>query len=142
MNVYNLPTSTINTILNNPILIGARLASSSSNASDTLSSLGITDAMAEHLLGGYTNGFRIVFILNAVLAAVAVVASVLMIGQKDLSRDDEAKRKRMEELAREKNALKDLEKAPIPILDAEKEKEISTPDGGSKESVEEHVSDA
>lgn len=104
--------------------------------------------MAEHLLGGYTNGFRIVFILNAALSAVAVIASVLMIGQKDLSRDDEAKRKRMEELAREKNALKDLEKTPVPTLipipipDAEKGKDVSTPDGGSKESVEERVSGA
>ena len=128
MNIYHFPTSTVNAILNNPTLLGTRLSSNSSNttstsSSPTLSSLAISDDMATHILNGYTTGFRIVFILNAALCALAVVASVLMIGQKDLSRDDDAKKKRMEEIAREKqkSAQEDVEMKVV-----EKETEVGT----------------
>ncbi|EMD33190.1 hypothetical protein CERSUDRAFT_68238 [Gelatoporia subvermispora B] len=75
-----LPTSTVNAIVGDPTLLGSRLS---------LTSLDISPAAAAHILRGYTSGFRVVFILNAALAAAATIASVVMIRQKNLTRDDE-----------------------------------------------------
>lgn len=111
MAIYRLPTSTVNKIVDNPTLLGQLLSSSNSSGSDSLASLGVSPPMAAHILDGYTHGFRIVFILNASLAAVAVVASVLMIRHKELTRDDEAKLKQ-EARAKDESAP-DVEKAPI-----------------------------
>lgn len=88
MTSIGLRASTIKTIVDDPTLLGARLSSTNSS-SNPLAALGVTPAMAAHILDGYTHGFRTVFILNACLAAVATIASVLMIRHKELSRDDE-----------------------------------------------------
>ncbi|KNZ72287.1 hypothetical protein J132_04081 [Termitomyces sp. J132] len=54
------------------------------------SSIGIPASSAAYILNhGFTKGFRLVFILNAALAAVATVASVFMIKHKELTRGDE-----------------------------------------------------
>lgn len=76
--------STINMVIDSPTLIGSRLAGQTS-----ADSLDISLQDAEHILQGYNNGFRDVFIMNATLAAVATVVSVLMIRHKDLDRGDE-----------------------------------------------------
>lgn len=48
--------------------------------------------MASYVLShGYTAGFRLVFILNASLAAAAAITSFFMIKHQDLTRDDEEK---------------------------------------------------
>lgn len=135
MTAYHLPTSTVNKIVDDPTLLGARL--SSSNSSDTLASLGISVAMAEHILDGYTHGFRIVFILNASLSAVAVIASILMIRHKELTRDDEEKLKQ-EARANEKSVA-DVEKAPE---SDDQQDTIELGDLDKKSSVEKTVDEA
>lgn len=63
--------------------------------------------MASYALShGYTSGIKLVFVLNACLAAVAAVASFFMIKHKELTRGDEVKL-REEALA----ALRDRGKA-------------------------------
>lgn len=48
--------------------------------------------MASYVLShGYTEGFKVVFILNASLAAVAAIAGFFMIKHKELMRGDEEK---------------------------------------------------
>lgn len=58
---------------------------------------------------GYTKGFRLVFILNASLSALATVTSILLIKHKNLTRDDDEKLK--QEARGRKN--KDEEKGGI-----------------------------
>ncbi|GLB38066.1 putative fungal trichothecene efflux pump (TRI12) [Lyophyllum shimeji] len=54
------------------------------------SKTGLSRATARYILdNGYTKGFRSVFLLNAGLAAVATVVSILMIKHKELTRGDE-----------------------------------------------------
>ncbi|KZT03957.1 MFS general substrate transporter [Laetiporus sulphureus 93-53] len=86
MTVLGLSQSTIKAIIDDPTILGDRLSASSSSK---LGSLGVTPSMADDILNGYTHGFRTVFVMNASLAAVATVASVLMIRHKELSRGDE-----------------------------------------------------
>lgn len=51
--------------------------------------LGISQALADIILTeGYRKGFRIVFILNASLGALATVSSIFMIKHKDLASRD------------------------------------------------------
>lgn len=91
MKQLGLPTSTINIIVDNPTLLGDHPnRQSSADSADDLRSLGISDQAATHILNGYNNGFRAVFIMNASLAAVATIVSVLMIRHKELTREDEA----------------------------------------------------
>ncbi|PSR76115.1 hypothetical protein PHLCEN_2v8665 [Hermanssonia centrifuga] len=99
MNTLGLSTTAINKIVNNPTVLGSRL---SDRTDDTLQLLGVSRADADHILDGYNNGFRIVFILNATLAAIATITSIVMIRHKELTRGDE-------EQLREK-ALKEDEK--------------------------------
>ena len=89
----SLPISTINKIVDDPSIIGTRINGnpSTNTSSDTLASLGISQSDAEHILHGYTSGFRTVFILNACLSALATLASILLIKQQDLTRGDEEK---------------------------------------------------
>lgn len=91
MTSISLPLSTINTIIDNPTLIGTRYSSNST--SNSLASLNLTPSQITHILQGYTSGFRVVFILNACLAGVAVVASITMIRHKELIRGDDEERK-------------------------------------------------
>ena len=82
MNSLSLSTSTISLVINDP----SKLA--------IPSNLGMPQEIADKILDqGYTHGFRTVFIVNASLAAAATVASIFMIKQKDLTRDDEKKSK-------------------------------------------------
>ncbi|PPQ83724.1 hypothetical protein CVT25_006128 [Psilocybe cyanescens] len=54
------------------------------------STLGISSSDATYILNaGYTKGFRTVFILNAILTALATIASVVLIKHKELNRGDE-----------------------------------------------------
>ena len=96
MNALGLPHSTRDTIIDDPTLLPSLL---SSNATASPALQGVTPAVAEQILDGYTSGFRAVFILNASLAAVSVVVAALMIRHKELVRADEAALKRT---AREK----------------------------------------
>lgn len=83
MHKLDLPSALMNIIIDNP----SSLASPST--------LGIPSSTAVVILeNGYTKGFRMVFILNASLAAVATIASVTMIKHKDLTRGDEEQLKR------------------------------------------------
>ncbi|KAF9463987.1 major facilitator superfamily domain-containing protein [Collybia nuda] len=51
---------------------------------------GLSESQASYVLDhGFTRGFRFVFILNASLTAIAVVASVFMIKHKELTRGDD-----------------------------------------------------
>lgn len=90
MTQLNLPSSTIKKIVDDPTLLGVRLTGGMNETSNALDPLGISPSAADHILAGYNNGFRAVFIMNATLAAVATVVSILMIHHKNLERDDEA----------------------------------------------------
>ncbi|KIP08655.1 hypothetical protein PHLGIDRAFT_365365 [Phlebiopsis gigantea 11061_1 CR5-6] len=85
MTELNLPSSTIKRIVDDPTML-----SSVDTNSTVLDELHISPHAAAHILSGYNNGFRAVFIMNATLAAIATVVSVLMIRHKNLTRDDEA----------------------------------------------------
>ncbi|OCH93462.1 MFS general substrate transporter [Obba rivulosa] len=87
MTSLGLPPSAVNAIVDDPTLLGARFSNTTANP---LVSLGVSPPAAAHVLHGYTSGFRVVFVLNAALAGAATVASILMIRQKNLTRDDEA----------------------------------------------------
>lgn len=94
MEQLSLPTSTINKIVDDPTLLGNLIDGQDGiSPSDTLQSLGISVQAAGRILKGYNNGFRAVFIMNATLAAVATIVSVLMIRHKELTRGDEAQLK-------------------------------------------------
>lgn len=86
MTALHLPSSTIDKIIDDPTVLGSR---SSNTTSTTLQTLGVSSATAARILDGYTNGFRIVFIMNATLAAIATVVSIVMIHHKELTRGDE-----------------------------------------------------
>lgn len=85
MTELNLPSSTIKRIVDDPTLL-----SSVNTNSTVLAELHISPSAAGHILSGYNSGFRAVFVMNATLAAIATVVSVLMIRHKNLTRDDEA----------------------------------------------------
>ena len=86
MTSLHLPSTTIDHIIDSPTILGAR----TSNANNTaLQALGISPAAAGRILDGYNDGFRIVFIMNATLAAIATVVSIVMIHHKELTRGDE-----------------------------------------------------
>lgn len=77
-----LPASTIDAVLAAPTLL---------SSSARIFSLGISSATAGQILSGYNHGFRIIFLLNAVLSAFATVVSILMVKEVDLSREDDKK---------------------------------------------------
>ena len=86
MTALKLPSSTIDRIIDDPTMLGAHVSNGSSTA---LQSIGISPAAASRILDGYDSGFRTVFILNAALAAIATVVSIVMIHHKELTRGDE-----------------------------------------------------
>lgn len=83
MERLSMPEELIIRIINDPALL----------SNPTLINLSADQATSilEH---GYTRGFRLVFILNASLSAVATVTSIVMIKHKNLTRDDEEKLRR------------------------------------------------
>ncbi|KAI0333306.1 MFS general substrate transporter [Cubamyces sp. BRFM 1775] len=104
MSSLGLPSSTISTIVDDPTILGAHTSATDSS----LSSLGISAAVAERILGAYVKGFRSVFILNASLNAVATLAAIILIQHTELTRgDEETLRKQAAESlqASEKNSI-------------------------------------
>lgn len=78
MKRISLPPSLITKIIDDPASLGSPFQ------------VGLSPSTATYILdAGYTKGFRSVFILNAGLAGVATVASILMIKHKELTRGDE-----------------------------------------------------
>jgi len=53
----------------------------------------VTTKVREELLEGYNHGFRVMFLLNASLAAFAAVVAFVLIKHKELIRADDAERK-------------------------------------------------
>ena len=90
MTSLSLPPDTIKKIIDDPTILGDRLSNSTS---DQLAQLGVSSEEAGSILDGYTRGFRIVFILNACLAATATLASITMIKHKELTRSDDEQKK-------------------------------------------------
>ncbi|KAG6838315.1 hypothetical protein C0991_000291 [Blastosporella zonata] len=89
MQHLSLPASAIYSIVANPSSIASP------------ASVGISASSATYILNeGFIKGFRIVFILNAVLTALVTVASVVMIKHKELTRGDEGKLKKEQEQER------------------------------------------
>ncbi|KAI0087077.1 major facilitator superfamily domain-containing protein [Irpex rosettiformis] len=86
MNQLNLPSSVISAVVDDPTVVGSIISS----PTNSTSSLGLSKQQATHILRGYNDGFRAVFIMNATLAAFATIVSVVMIRQKNLDRDDDA----------------------------------------------------
>jgi len=110
MTSLSLPTSSIDAVIDNPVLLG------SSYSTGSLSSLGITKAAATRILSGYINGFRVVFILNASLSVCATLASVCLIKHKELTRGDEEDLKAR---AREEGSKTPDRKIPVTTGDLE-----------------------
>lgn len=118
-----LPSSIISKVINDPSELSFPTA------------LGISASTADIILNkGYTQGFRTLFILHAVLNAVATIASVLMIKHKELTRGDEQKLR--EEAAavnvksKEEKLVTDLEKAlvspSLSVTESQKQNQAST----------------
>ncbi|KAJ3552204.1 hypothetical protein NP233_g12937 [Leucocoprinus birnbaumii] len=78
MQALSLLEDIIKRVIDNPVLLSTPESISLSTEKATLI-----------LEQGYTEGFRRVFILNAVLTALATVTSMLLIKHKNLTRDDE-----------------------------------------------------
>ena len=85
MIALGLSEDTITSVIDNPSILGARLT----HGAAKLEALGIETETAGLILEGYMRGFRIVFIVNAMLSAIATVVSVVMIHHKELTRGDE-----------------------------------------------------
>lgn len=95
MAALSLDPSVITKIVNNPSLL---------SSPETYSHLGLTNDLVNTIRReGYTKGFRAVFIMNAVLTAIATVASITLIKHKELTRGDEdmLKQKAKEEAEKE-----------------------------------------
>jgi len=83
MTQIHLSDPAISAIIDNPSIL---------SSIDRLHGLNVTAEQATHILShGYIQGFRSVFMLNASLAVVAVVVSILMIQHTELLRGDEEK---------------------------------------------------
>jgi len=133
MRQLSLPTSTIDHLVGNPTLLASRfnLTSNLNSTDNPLAALGITEGEADHILAGYTNGFKTVFILNACLAAFATICSIVMIKHKNLTRGDEERLKAeaKERLAagkeKKRNGREDIEMGDVKeapnetVMDAE-----------------------
>lgn len=87
MNQLHLPSSVISDIVDDPTVVGSIIAE---HTNDIAASLVLSPQQATHILRGYNDGFRAVFIMNATLAAFATIVSIVMIRHKNLERDDDA----------------------------------------------------
>lgn len=118
MRQLGLASSLINKIVDDPTILGNRL--NGADNSTGYQSLGLTSQQADHILDGYNNGFRVVFIMNAVLAAIATIVSILMIRHKELTRGDEVELKAQaekEELKKSRPVSPDIELGKIETND-------------------------
>ncbi|THH09774.1 hypothetical protein EW145_g1785 [Phellinidium pouzarii] len=88
MTSLGLTATTISSIIDDPTSLHPALAVNSTTNSS------ITPKIATNVLSGYTQGFRAVFILNAVLTAFSVVVAAGMIRHKELIRKDEPEMRR------------------------------------------------
>lgn len=113
-----MSSSAIKAIIDDPTILGDRFSASSSNK---LAGLDITNGMAVTILDGYTEGFRIVFILNACLSALAAIASFLMIKHKELSRGDD---EQLKAAGRSGGSEKDKDGVSVQVLPAGTEQDI------------------
>ncbi|KAK7691326.1 hypothetical protein QCA50_004720 [Cerrena zonata] len=100
MSKLGLPNSAITRIVDDPSILANRFNTSSNPLGD----MGVTPAAVDQIIAGYTSGFRTVFILNACLAALASIVSILMIRHKELTRPDE------EQLKAQAKEIYDIEK--------------------------------
>ena len=108
----SLPESTIAAIIDSPSSLTPYLHPNTTAGGPGTGLLGLSPQGANFILThGYTRGLHYLFILNACLAAVAVFASVGMIKQKNLTRDDDAQYKEKQKQAQleKQNASGDLE---------------------------------
>ena len=105
-----MSSAAIKAIIDDPTVLGDRFSAASSSK---LADLGITDSMAVTILDGYTKGFRIVFILNACLSALAAITSFLMIRHKELSRGDEDQ---LKAAAQASGSEKDKDDASVQVM--------------------------
>ncbi|KAF8185154.1 MFS general substrate transporter [Pholiota molesta] len=124
-----LPSSIISKIINDASELSSPAA------------LGISASTADIILiKGYTRGFRTVFILHAVLNAVATVASVLMIKHKELTRGDEQQLREaaaaLDVKSKEERLVTDLEKAlvspSLSVAESQKQKQASAAESTQK----------
>lgn len=86
MTSLQLDPSAISAIVEDPYLLVA-IMNSSKPAADQY---GITPAMARYIIDhGYIKGFKILFILNACLAALAALSSIVLIKHTELTSGEE-----------------------------------------------------
>lgn len=86
MTSLQLDPSAISAIVEDPSLLVA-IMNSSKPAADQY---GITPAMARYIIDhGYIKGFKILFIVNACLAALAGFSSIVLIKHTELTRGEE-----------------------------------------------------
>lgn len=107
MTKLDLTSSTVKKIVDDPTLLGERLTGAMNDTSNPLSALGISPDAADRILDGYNNGFRAVFIMNATLAAIATIVSILMIHHKELTRGDETQLKAQAKIEEKKQQQQD-----------------------------------
>ncbi|KAI5120822.1 hypothetical protein M0805_003218 [Coniferiporia weirii] len=109
MTSLGLPSSTINSIIDDPTTLHPFLTGTSN------SNFVVSPEIAANILSGYTSGFRIVFILNAALAALCVFVAAIMIRHKELVRADDTEMRKYAKEAYakegEKGGRRDLERA-------------------------------
>ncbi|KAJ3865081.1 MFS general substrate transporter [Lentinula novae-zelandiae] len=99
MEPFSLSSDNISSIINNPFLL---------KQSSYLAQFGISTSQADYILvKGYNKGFKNIFILNAALITLAFVASVVLIGHKELLRGDEEQLKKEAKEALRERAGKD-----------------------------------
>ncbi|KAH9925946.1 MFS general substrate transporter [Epithele typhae] len=84
-----LPASVISAVVDDPTALSAP-----TSASDAVR---LPADVAARVLDAYVRGFRVVFLLNAALAALATVVAVFMIKHTELTRGDEAELKKKAE---------------------------------------------
>ncbi|TFY63560.1 hypothetical protein EVG20_g6268 [Dentipellis fragilis] len=84
-----LAKSTIDAIISDPTALHPLLFPGNATLADSVS-----PATARAILAGYTSGYRIVFVLNASLAAMCVAVAAVMIHHKELTRADDAEMRR------------------------------------------------
>lgn len=96
---FSLSSDNISSIINNPSLL---------KQSSYLAQFGISTSQADYILvKGYNKGFKNIVILNAALTTLAFVASVVLIGHKELLRGDEEQLKKEAKEALRERAGKD-----------------------------------
>lgn len=90
LNPLSLTPDQVTRLLNDPTLVNS-------------ASLELTSSQREGAIEGYTRGFRAVFYMTTACMALATLASIFMIGQHTLEReDDKAQEEKMREAERKR----------------------------------------